>query len=159
MSINLIVFGIFICILIIIAAAYRNSTLDKLTLLQGEKILFEENGVRVEQGGSPESVIFINCIVRVTDQRIIIAQKTLLSKSYVLRHVIKYNGASESTSLKATFKKGYLNITITGANLKVIDTEGICTIRIEIPESALTWKQFIVYKTSRKGEYQNLFAG
>ncbi len=159
MSINLIVFGVFFCILIIIAAAYRNSTLDKLTLLQGEKILFEENGVRVEQEGSPESVIFINCIVRVTDQRIIIAQKTLLSTTYVLRHVINYKGVNESTSLKVTFKKGYLNMTITESNFRIIESGDSCTIRIEIPESALTWKQFIVYKTSRRSDYQNLLAG
>lgn len=158
MFINMIVFGIFFFILIVIAVAYRNSTLDKLPLLAGEKILFEESGVRVEQDGSPESVIFINCIVRVTDQRIIVAQKMLLSKKYALRHVISYKGISESTSLKATFKKGYLNIAITESNFSITESGNSSTVRIDIPESALTWKQFIVYKTSRKDEYQNLFA-
>ena len=158
MSVNMIVLGIFFLILIIIAAAYRNSTLDKLPPLPGEKILFEESGVRVEQEGSPESAVFINCIVRVTDMRIIIAQKTLLSKKYALRHVINYKGGDESTSLKATFKKGYLNMTITGSNFSITESGVSSIIRLEIPESVLTWKQFIVYKTLRKSEYQNLHA-
>lgn len=158
MSVNMIVFGIFFFILIVIAVVYRNSTLDKLPSLPGEKILFEESWVRVEQEGSPESVVFINCIVRVTDMRIIIAQKTLLSKKYALRHVINYKGEGESTSLKATFKKGYLNMTISESNFRITESGDSFIIRIEIPESALTWKQFIVYKTSRKSEYQNLFA-
>jgi hypothetical protein len=158
MSVNMIVIGIFFFILIIIAVAYRNSTLDKLPLLPGEEILFEESGIRVEQEGSPESAVFINCIVRVTDSRIIIAQKTLFSKKYALRHVISYKGRDESTSLKATFKKGYLNMTITVSNFSITESGNNSIIRIEIPESVLTWKQFIVYNTSRRGEYQNLFA-
>jgi hypothetical protein len=152
------VFGIFFFILIIIAVAYRNSTLDKLPSLPGEKMLFEETGVRVEQEGAPRSAVFINCIVRVTDLRIIIAQKILLSKKYALRHVINYKGGDESTSLKTTFKKGYLNMTITGSNFSITESRDSSIIRIEIPESVLTWKQFIVYKTLRKSEYQNLFA-
>ncbi len=156
MSIQLIIIGIFFIALIVIMILYRNSTLDKLPLMTDEKIVFEESNVRVEQGGSPRSVIFINCIVRITDRRIIIAQKMLLSKKYALRHVIEYNGFSDSTDLKTTLAKGYMNITISKDDIKIIDTDGVYTVRIDIPDSALTRKQFITYKTSGKEYYLTL---
>lgn len=145
-----IVFGVLFFILILIAVVYRNATLDKLTALPDEKILFEENGIRVEQNGSPESTVFINCIIRVTNMRIIIAQKTLLSKKYVLRHVINYTGLSESTDLKSTFAKGYLNMTIPKSGLKISSTGDVFTVRIDIPESILTGNQSITYNTHKK---------
>jgi len=156
MSINLLVIIIAGVVFILIALLYRNATLDKLPFLSGEKILYEENGVRVEQSGSPRSVIFINCMVRVTDKRIIIAQKMLLSKKYALRHVITYNGQSNAADLKASLKKGYLNILISKSDMKIEEGGGTCIVKINIPESALTKNQYISYKTSGKEYYPDL---
>jgi len=156
MPINMIIIIIFFVALVFVALLYRNSTLDKLPLLTGEKVLFEENGVRVEQGGSPRSVIYINCIIRITDMRIIIAQKMLLSGKYALRHVFLFSGLSDSTDLKTTLSKGYLNMTIHKSDVKVSDSDGTCIIRIDIPASALTRNQYITYKTSGRDYYLNL---
>ncbi len=156
MSIHLIIIGIFFAALILVMIFYRNSTLDKLLSLPGEKILFEESGVRVEQSGSPRTVIFINCIVRLTDRRIVTAQKMLLSKKYALRHVINYYGLSDTTDLKTSFKKGYLNMTVSKSEVAISDTDGGCSVRIDIPDSALTKNQFITYKTSGREFYSNI---
>jgi hypothetical protein len=156
MSVNLIVFIIFCIALVTIALFYRNSTLDKLNMLPDENILFQETGKRVEQSGSPRTVIFINCIVKVTDKRIIIAQKMLFSKKYALRHVIFYDQMSGSTDLKASFKKGYLTFNILKNGVHVSESSGEYDIRINIPESALTRGQYIKYKTSRD-DYRKLF--
>ncbi len=77
MSLNLIIIIVFIGVMFFIAILYRNSTLDKLAMLPGETVLFEEKRVRVEQAGSPRSTIFINCIVRITDRRIIHSQRVI----------------------------------------------------------------------------------
>lgn len=156
MSLNIIIIGIFLIALVSIAVLYRNSTLDKLPLMTGEKILFEEGRVRVEQGGSPRSVVFINCIVRVTNLRIVIAQKMLFSGKYALRHVIFFDETADSTDLKSTLQKGYLNMAVSKADLKLNDAEGECVVRIDIPKSALTGNQYITYKTSMKEKYRNL---
>ncbi len=147
MSVNLIIILIFSVLLVIVVFFYRNSTLEKLPSLTGEKILFEESGIRVEQGGSPRSVIFINCIVRVTDKRIIIAQKMLLSKKYALRHVIFYKGTSDSTDLNSTLVKGYINMVIKKSDIKLSVFDGVCTVKIDIPQSLITGNQYIAYKT------------
>ena len=156
MSISLILTGIFCIALVLIVTLYRNSTLDKLTLLNGEKFLFDESNVRVEQSGSPRSVVFINCIVRVTDKRIVIAQKMLLSKKYALRHVIQYDGISDSTNLKTSLKKGYLIMAVKKSDIKISDKNGAGAVRINVPESALTRNQFIIYKTLEMEQYLNI---
>jgi len=156
MDINLTVILSFTAVLILIALLYKNSTLDKIAFLPEEKILFEEGGVRVEQAGSPRSSVFSNCIVRITDKRIIIAQKILLSKRYALRHVIAYKRLLDSTNLKTSIKKGYLSMTISTSDLKLSDTDGVTTVRIEIPESVLTKRRYITFKTAGKDYYLNL---
>lgn len=156
MTINIIAVILFFIVLVVVAFTYRNSTLEKLPIPDGESILFEEHGARVEQHGSPRSVIFRNCIVRVTNLRIIIAQKMLLSKGHALRFVIEYNKLSGNTDLKATFRKGYLNFTVTAADLKVDEKNGEHFVRIDIPHTALTGNQYVEYMTSIPGRYRNL---
>lgn len=157
MSPNLIIIIVFIAAMFFIAILYRNSTLDKLPMLPGERILFDEKGVRAEQAGSPRSTLFINCAVRVTDRRIIIAQKLLLRKDkYALRHVIGYNRGDEKTDLKTTLVKGYLNFYIRRDEIN-IEKEGEKTfIRIDIPESVLTRSQYVRFSTSVPDEYKKI---
>ncbi|HOP63943.1 MAG TPA: hypothetical protein PK358_14705 [Spirochaetota bacterium] len=156
MSVNLIVILIFIAVLLIMSLFYRKATLDKLPMPGGETVLYEERGVKVEQGGAPRTALFFNCIVRVTDRRIIIAQKMLLSKnSYALRHVITYYGAGESTDLGATFKKGYLNFSIYRDDIK-LEEEGETFVRIDIPKTPLTGNQYVRFATTRPDSYREL---
>lgn len=157
MSLNLIIIIVFIGVMFFIAILYRNSTLDKLAMLPGETVLFEEKRVRVEQAGSPRSTIFINCIVRITDRRIIIAQKLFLRKDkYALRHVISYNRGGDETDLKTTLAKGYLIFSVRRDEIK-IEMEGEKKfIRIDIPESVLTRRQYVRFSTSCSDEFEKI---
>ena len=157
MSLNLIIIIAFITAMLFIAILYRNSTLDKLPMLPGETAIFEEKGVRVEQAGSPQSTIFINCIVRVTDRRIIIAQKLFLRKDkYALRHVISYSRGADETDLKTTFAKGYLNFSVRRDDVKIERDGEKDFIRIDIPESVLTRRQYIRFNTSFYEEFEKI---
>lgn len=84
--------GVFVVAAIIYSKfIVKNATLATLPALEGEEQLFEEQGVKVKQEGSPRSALFYGCKVRVTNQRIIVAQKALLSKTtFVLRLVATY---------------------------------------------------------------------
>lgn len=157
MSVNLAVLIIFFILMILISLFYRHATLDSLGLLESEKILFEEYVARVEQAGAPRSVVFPGCIVRVTDMRIIIAQKMLLRNRYALRHVICYRQADEDTGLKQTLLKGYILMRIEISALRVEQKGGgRAAVSISIPETPLTRNQYIVYETSRADEYMKL---
>ncbi len=100
--------GVFVVAAIIYSKfIVNNATLATLPALEGEEQLFEEEGVTVKQVGSPRAALFINCKVRVTNQRIIVAQKALLSKTtFVLRLVATYTdpggaGADLGRSLRS----------------------------------------------------------
>lgn len=144
--------------MLIVGIVYRKSTLKHLAMMPDEAILFEETGVRVEQAGSPRSVRFPKCIVRVTNHRIIIAQKTLFGNTMVLRHVITYDRYAKNTDLRATLTKGYLVMQITPSQVKLEETEGKTRITITIPESALTKGQYITYGTQYPEQYRETFS-
>lgn len=157
MSVNLAVLIIFFLLMILISLFYRHATLDSLVLRESEKVLFEENVPRVEQAGAPRSVVFPGCIVRVTDMRIIIAQKMLLRSRYALRHVIFYRQTDDDAGLKQTLLKGYILMSIDRSALKVEQKDGgRAAVSIRIPETPLTRNQYIVYETSRADEYMKL---
>ena len=155
---RLIALLVFIIALVIIAIFYRKATLEKLPALAGERVLFEEEGIRVEQSGSPRSVLFTKSTVRVTDRRIIIAQATLIGKTRVLRHVISYDAPGNETDLSASAHKGYLVMSVRKSQVNISPESGAAAVRINIPESLLTGGQYITYKTARGGEYMKIFA-
>lgn len=157
MSIELVVILVFIAVLVFFSIATRKSTLDKLEKLPGEEILFEEEGIRVEQAGAPRTAVFMNCIVRVTGRRIIIAQKMLFGKTYALRHVIIYDVYSDETDLAQSLRKGYLNFEVTRSKVKIERDSERCLITIPIPASALTGNQYVQYETGKGDEYSRVF--
>jgi hypothetical protein len=157
MSIELIVILVFVAVIVVFSIATRKSTLDKLEKLPGEETLFEEEGIRVEQAGAPRTAVFINCIVRVTSRRIIIAQKMLFGKTYALRHVITYDVYSDETDLAQSLRKGYLNFEVTRSKVKLERDSERCLITIPIPASALTGNQYVQYETGKGDDYSRTF--
>lgn len=156
MPINTIIIIIFIILLVLVAFLFRNSTLDKLLLMDGESVLFEEKGVRVEQSGSPSDVLFFGCIVRVTNRRIIIAQKMLFREKYALRHMIEYDCGDDQADLKATLRKGYFIMRIDMGALRITGSGDETTVSIAIPDTALTRGQYLSFKTAFGEKYREL---
>lgn len=159
MPVNVIILIVFFLLMFVIALLYRGATLDRLELQAGEEVIFEERGTRVEQSGSPRSVLFINCIVRVTDRRIIVAQKMLFRNKYALRHVIFYRMQDDDAGLKQTLLKGYILMHIDPGAMQVDQARGeSAAVRIKIPETPLTGHQYIVFNTKRGEDYVRLLA-
>jgi len=156
MSAFVIALAVFFVILIAISILYRNATLDRLVMMEGERVIFEERGVRVSQEGAPDSVLFVNCVVRLTDRRIIIAQKMLFREKYALRHVIGYGERGAVTDLGKTLARGYLIMRIDSGEVRVREESGGETVTIPIPRSALTGGQYISFTISHPEHFQNL---
>jgi hypothetical protein len=157
MDIQWIVIFLFVLGMVIMAILYRKSTLKHLEEISGEEIHFEETGRRVHQKGSPRSTLFINCLVRVTTMRIIIAQKVLLGNTFALRHVIDYRGFRDETDLRATLTRGYLIMKIDRSDVKITSDPEETRVRIDIPESGLTRGQYIEFVTERGEDYRKIF--
>jgi len=156
MTLNAIIIIIFLCLIMLIAIFYRNSTLDRLELLPGESLLFEEKGVKVEQAGAPSTAVFIGCIVRVTNARIIIAQKMLFRERYALRHVIIYGGGEDAADLKNILSRGYIEMKVDRASIKLEQSGSGVRVTIPVPDTALTRGQYITWQSSLTGDYYRL---
>lgn len=122
MTIWWIVAGVMIVVMLIIGRRFKNSTLDKLTLLPDEKILFEDEATKVIAQTGPQPTMFPRCLVRVTNQRIIIAQHTLFggkSQRLPIRYVIYLNKKNEVAGYGGgALKTGYVVFTTSRSKIK-----------------------------------------
>ena len=129
---NIIIILAFILILSVISFMYRNSILDRLKPLPGEKTIFEEDGIKVEQHGTPRIMNYGKCRIRVTGMRIIIAQKIVFMKNkYMLRFVITLNRSESREDIPSTLKMGYY-IASVDKNQINFKPEGALTL-VDIP--------------------------
>jgi len=111
-SIELAVVLVFVVALVIIAIGSRKSTLEDLPWLSGEAVRLEEGPVTVTQGArGRRPTRFVRCVVRVTDQRLIVAQKVMLSSKRALRVVVTLTDA-ESMAGEASLDRGFLQVTV-----------------------------------------------
>lgn len=134
-TVILIAFSFFIVVSIFLSRKYKNSTSENIGLLENESILFEDENVRVQQFGQVQDVIYNNCKVQGTNQRILISQKILFSKKYAMRYMIDYLASAEKTDLNKTLKTGYLIFSIDKTNItKELNKSGKNDILIKIPE-------------------------
>lgn len=76
---------------------YKDAFLDKLLMLSGEKILFEEKSKKIEAkvGSRIPLRIFPNSMIRITNFRLIIAQKVLGSDRMALCYVFNFKENKE----------------------------------------------------------------
>jgi hypothetical protein len=132
---------------VLIAFFYRNATLDKLVSLPDETTLFEEDGIAVEQRGTPRMTYYGKCRIRITSKRIIIAQKMLLMKNrYMLRFVISFSSDAPAPDLKTILKKGYY-ITNTQKNKIIFNPDDKGYTLISFPVS----KRWTIQFTTKAG--------
>ena len=126
----------------------RGSYLSKVALLEGEEILFEEDGLGVYTlaGRLGEDTHFLNCRVRVTNRRLIVGQKALFQKKWVLRYVFHIPGEGD-TSLSGFYVTSYLSV-----DDVTVDVEK-GEVRLPLGNSLLTRSQRVVFKTARAEDY------
>lgn len=125
---NAIIIIIFLILLAIISLVmkkkFKNAYLDKLSLLPGEKVLFEEDGIKTLTRTVMRGSLYPKSIVRVTNQRIIIAQKMLFNKtSMPIRFVIHYHVdvAIPVGFAGGALKNGYVTFAIKKENVEVVN--------------------------------------
>ena len=146
MNENLIILSVFILCIVLIAFLYRNATLEKLSSLPDEHTLFEEDGIAVEQTGTPRMAYYGKCKIRLTNKRLIIAQKMLFTSNwYMLRFVITFSNYAPSPDLKTSIKMGYY-ISNTEKNKISFKQDNELT-KISIPVS----KRWTIHFTTRSG--------
>lgn len=149
--------AIFTLAIVLSSIVFRGVGLDKVVLYQGEEILFEEKGLKVEHGGLIKGAIFMNCIVRVTGSRVLIAQKNLLSDNYTLKHMIVFGNEQEAAEQE---RKGFYMAKIDKSKIRFEPEPGKkkrTVVVIEIPYSSEGSGQYIRFITTNPEFYRNNF--
>lgn len=150
---------VFLSIMLLWGRKYKNSTLDKLELLPGEKILFDDECKKVMAQAGPRPALWPKSIVRVTNKRIIIAQHALFKPSHMpLRYVIHYNKNTELPGGYggAALKTGYITFRTTPELVKIASEKDKQYIEInpEIKPGPMTGIPYYVrIFTERPNEY------
>ena len=149
---EVIVLGVFFAGMFFIAMRARNSTLRQLTPLPDERTLCEDEGVEVEQGRTRRKTRFTNCVVRLTNRRIIVAQRVAFRKDAFLRHVVHVPSRG-ATSLKGVHVTCHLE----PRQIEIDRNTG----RIEMPlgDGLLTGGQTLHFTTAFVPTYGARFRG
>jgi hypothetical protein len=155
MPVNLVIILAFFLILLIIALIFRNSTLDRLKPIPGEKTIFEEDGITVEQRGTPRIIFYGKCRIRVTGARIIIAQKILFMKNkYMLRFVMNLDRGETRVDLPSTLKSGYYIASIDKNQVDFKPEGALTLVKIPIGET-----RYVQFATGAGNDYRKALAG
>jgi len=102
----------FVIAVVVVAVLARKSTLEQLPRLPGEVVRLEEGPVTVTQGvRGRRKTKFIRSVVQVTDQRVIVAQKVMLSKKHALRVVITLTD-EESVVGEAALDRAFVRVRV-----------------------------------------------
>jgi hypothetical protein len=146
MDLNVIVGSIFFVVFIILVVVgnrlVRNSTLEKLEALPEEKTLFEEDGVKVEEclRGKGIKTIYRNNHIRLTNKRIIVAQKPWFGKQHFLRQVINYRDVGPEAQVAGgiflntpTTKQGFFTFYTTPQQITEEQVGDKTVLKITVP--------------------------
>lgn len=104
--------GVIIIVMLLVGRRFKNSTLDKLPLLPNEKILVEAEVEKIIGQTGPQPILYPRCFIRITNQRIILAQHSLFSGkslSLPIRYVINIDKNLDPTGYGGgALKLGYI---------------------------------------------------
>ncbi len=129
----------------IFAVLQRNNYLEKLPLEPGEKILFEDPHAKFEaKGGAGRWQRYPWGFIRVTNQRIILAQGGILGKKHVLRFIVVYSGPhtqDPEPSAGEVLKSGRQQLTTDLAHLQVDQDKEKTILRIFPSKESVEWYQ------------------
>ncbi|HPC39649.1 MAG TPA: hypothetical protein PLD91_01890 [Spirochaetota bacterium] len=138
---------------------YRRSALQRLAAIPGEIVICEERDVAVVE----KRIRYYRngrCLARLTDRRIVIAQKLPLSTiGYLLRFVIDYHASKPGIDLAAMIKKGYVPAGVRPQQVTVTPEGSGASVTIDIRDSGGKTSRVLSFATRRAGEYQRIFSG
>lgn len=118
-----------------------------------ERILFEEEKVRVTQTGGPRQVVFLSCKLRVTNHRIIVAQKGLLSSQHMLRLVAFYRDPSGAgADLGRSLRSACVVASMPRSQITVVNDGDGDVLSVPLGGGALTHGQSMLVRSKRLPE-------
>lgn len=153
---ELIIIAVFIVAMAVIIFFSRKGGMHLLTAVPGEHILMDEADVTVTQEGGPENTVFLHCLVRLTDSRIIIAQKALAGSTYFLRAVITYRQTASGEDIRDKGFRMYHRFTVQPESIGFTPGEQGMEVRFSLPPTELGVVQVLKFCLVNGQEWRRL---
>ena len=126
-------------------------------LEQDEKVLWHEEGVKVEQIGKPSTTVFLKSNVIVTQKQIIISQKKLFSKKNIPRVIMQHSAENNSNvDFKKSFSRGILLCSSNHSDITVRTENNTSIVSIFLRGNTLVHGQKIEFKTQFPEKFEQL---
>jgi hypothetical protein len=148
------------CILVafgVLLLLFRRGDLARLDALPGERVICEEGGVGVDEERI-RHYRYGSCVVRLTDRRIIIAQKApLFREKYYVRFAIEYGAPEPGINIGGMLARGYVPARVARSQVG-ISTEGAAVnVSISLLHANGNRYSDLSYRSERAGEYSRSF--
>lgn len=159
MSITTIVFLsaviVFVLLALVARFKWKNLYLDTLQMNEGETVLFNDEKVKVELRAGTGVDVLPGAYVRVTDSRIIIAQKVLGREKYIIKYIIHHWGDPVPEGPGGgSFNTGYITYRTTPQKISINDEDRSPIVRIEPLEKGIGIPAWLHIKTADPGQYR-----
>jgi hypothetical protein len=150
--------SLFAVAIVVMAIYARNSTLAKLEPFPGEETLYEEDGVEVHQAGRNRPSRFPGCTVRITNKRLIVAQKSVFGSSKPLRHIAVFE-PREAVEKRphVTLSGAYVTVVLEKNSIVVKPNASPPHISFPIDGTALTAGQSVLIFSQNLDAYKKHF--
>lgn len=138
---------------------YRRAVLARLADLPGEALICEERDISVDEKRIRYSR-YGRCIVRLTDRRLVIAQKVpIFQDAYYIRFVIDYNSPDPGIDIGKMLRTGYVPARVAPAQVALAPDGAALTVTVCLVHSNGNTYGELGFRSERAAEYARVFSG
>lgn len=136
---------------------YRRAALGGIAALPGEVAICEERDIAVDEKRI-RHYRYGRCIVRLTDRRLIIAQKVPLFKdAYYTRFVIDWNSAQPGIDIGKMILVGYVPARVAPAQVALVPNGAAAEVTVRLVHSNGNPYSELSFRSERAAEYARQF--
>ena len=138
---------------------YRRSALGRISALPGEIVICEERDIAVDEKRL-RHYRYGRCIVRLTDRRLVIAQRVPLFKdAYYIRFVIDYNSADPGIDIGKMLLAGHVPARVAPVQVTLAPDGAATAVTIKLLHSNGNVYSGLAFRSERAAEYARQFKG
>jgi hypothetical protein len=136
---------------------YRRGDLGRFASLPGETVICEERDIGIDEKRI-RYYRYGHCLVRLTDRRIVIAQKVpLLKAAYYVRFVIEYGTSEPGIDIGGMLLKGYVPARAALSQISLAPDGASVSVTVSRLHANSNRYSELTYRSERAGEYARTF--
>jgi hypothetical protein len=148
---------VFLGMSVLLFVLYRRAAIGRIAALPGETVICEERDIAVDEKRIRHHR-YGRCIVRLTDRRLLIAQKMpLFRDAYYTRFVIDCNSANPGIDIGKMVLGGYVPARVAPAQVTLTSDGAATVVTISLIHSNGNSYSELSFRSERAAEYARQF--